>query len=263
MRRVSGFTIGVMIFALMQSVNATSLLSKAKPVLTVWTAGAMLPALQALAPGFEKARGITLQLEVAPSTGQSATAVGQRLARHESTDVIVMTYFTMAKLQARGRIVTDSRMDLGKSFIAMAVRQGAIKPDIHSEEAFKQALLGADSVAYTGSASGLYLSRVLFVRMGLTAALQRKAHMLPAAALADSIGSGRTQVGFQELSELKSVPGIDIVGLIPDRLQQMTLYSAGVFKGSRQREAAKALIDYLASPEGRKAIADSGLQPVL
>lgn len=260
MRIVSGFTVWVMVFALMHSVNAAPVQSQAMPVLRILTAAPMLPALRALAPGFEQANGLKLQLDVAPVTGNGAASVGQHLADRASADVIVTTDFAMAKLQARGQIVAQSRVDVGRSFIAMAVGQGASKPDIHNVEAFKQALLASDSIGYTGSASGLYLSRVLFVRMGLTAAFQRKTHLLTAIALAEGITSGRVQLGFQELSELKAVPGIDIVGLIPDALQQMTLYSAAVSETGAHRDTAQAFVDYLASPQGREAIVASGLQ---
>jgi molybdate transport system substrate-binding protein len=256
-----GFTV-LMVFALMRSGDAAPLQSKALPILKVWTAGAMLPALRALAPGFEQASGLRLQLDVAPPTSNSAPSAGRRLAGQASADVMVMSDFTMAKLNARGQIVADSRVGVGKSFIAMAIGQGASRPDIHSEEAFKQAVLAADSIGYTASASGMYLSRVLFVRMGLTSAFQRKAHLMTTTALAEGLASGRVQVGFQELSELQAVPGIDIVGLIPDSLQQMTLYCAAVSEAGAQRAAAQAFVDYLASPRGREAVAASGLQPL-
>lgn len=242
--------------------EALPVATRALPTLTVWSAGGMLPALQALAPGFEQANGVKVVVEAAPSTGKSAEAVGNRLARQEPADIVLMIDYALAQLQAKGQIEPDSRVDLGKSFIAMAVRQGATQPAIDSVEAFKAALLAADSIAYTDSASGLYLSRVLFPRLGLAAALQRKTRMLPAPALPEAVANGTVQVGFAQLSELKGLPGIDIIGLIPDPLQQMTLYSTAVLKGSAHREAALAFVDYLASPEGRRAILASGLQPV-
>jgi molybdate transport system substrate-binding protein len=246
----------------MAPVEALPVATRALPTLTVWSAGGMLPALQVLAPGFEQASGMKVVVEAAPSTGKSAEAVGNRLARREPADIVLMIDYALAQLQAKGQIEPSSRVDLGKSFIAMAVRQGAAKPPIDSVEAFKAALLAADSIAYTDSASGLYLSRVLFPRLGLAAALQRKAQMLPGPALAEALANGTVQVGFAQLSELKAVPGIDVVGLIPDPLQQMTLYATAVLKDCAHRDAALAFVDYLASPEGRKAIVASGLQPV-
>ena len=242
--------------------EALPVATRALPTLTVWSAGGMLPALQALAPGFEQASGVKVVVEAAPSTGKSAGAVGNRLARQEPADIVLMIDYALAQLQAKGQIEPDSRVDLGKSFIAMAVRQGVAKPAIDSVEAFKAALLAAESIAYTDSASGLYLSRVLFPRLGLGEALQRKTRMLPAPELPEAIARGAVQIGFAQLSELKALPGIDIVGLIPDPLQQMTLYSTAVLKGSAHREAALAFVEYLASPEGRRAILASGLQPL-
>jgi molybdate transport system substrate-binding protein len=261
MRIVVKILLSVVMFMLIESVSAAPAPSKAVPVLIAWTSGALLPALQALAPEFERDHGLKLQFEVAPSTGKSADSVGRRLARKQPADIVVMNDFAMAKLQARGQIFTGSRVGLGKSFIAMAVRQGASPPDIRTEAAFRRALLAADSIGYTDSPSGLYLSRVLFVRMGLPDGFQRKTRMLAAGGMADAIASGRVQVGFAQFSELKPVPGIDIVGLIPDQMQQMTLYSAAVLKGSKQHDAAQGFLDYLASPQGREAIVASGLQP--
>jgi len=261
MRIVVRILISVAMLMLIESVSAAPAQGKTVPVLIVWTSGAMLPALQALAPNFEQDHGLKLQLEVAPSTGKRADSVGRRLARKQPADIVVMNDFAMAKLQARGQIVMGSRVGLAKSFIAMAVRQGASKPDIRTAAAFREALLAADSIGYTNSPSGLYLSRVLFVRMGLPEAFQRKTLMLAAGEMADAIASGRVQLGFAQFSELKPVPGIDIVGLIPDQMQQMTLYSAAVLKGSGQHDLAQGFLDYLASPQGREAIVASGLQP--
>lgn len=245
----------------MEGAQALPATSKVLPTLTVWSAGGMLPALQALAPGFEQANGVKVVVEAAPSTGKSAETVANRLARQEPADIVLMIDYALAQLQAKGQIEPSTRVDLGKSFIAMAVRQGAEKPDIHDVAAFKAALQAAGTIAYTDSASGLYLSRVLFPRMGLAEPFQRKTRMLPASALGEAIANGSVQMGFAQASELKALPGIAIVGLIPDALQQMTLYSTAVLKGSAHREAALAFVDYLASPEGRKAILDSGLQP--
>ena len=144
----------------------------------------------------------------------------------------------------------------------MAVRKGEPKPDISTLQALRTVLQNSSSVAYSDSASGVYLSKTLFPRMQLGEQFEAKAHMIPAEPVGAVIARGQAQIGFQQLSELKPVKGIDIVGLIPAQAQKMTLYSGAVVSKSQHQAAAKALLDYLASPQADAAIKDSGLTPL-
>lgn len=230
--------------------------------LTVLSSGGIMGAIQAVAPTYEKQFGVKLEVLAAPSMGDTPQAVPNRLARGEHADVVLMVGSALDNLVKAGQVDKTSRVDLGESFIAMAVRKGAPKPQIGTMEQFRTVLLNSSSVAYSDSASGVYLSKTLFPRMQLGEQFLAKAHMIPAEPVGSVVARGQAEIGFQQLSELKPVQGIDIVGLIPDQAQKMTLYSGAVVSKSEHHAAAQALLDYLASTKADKAIQDSGLKPV-
>jgi molybdate transport system substrate-binding protein len=163
-------------------------------------------------------------------------------------------------LVQRGKAV--SRVDIARSSIAMAVKKGDPKPDIGTLDAFKRALLDAKSIAYSDSASGVYIENDLIPRLGLREQLKGKARMIPAEPVGQVVARGDAQLGFQQLSELKPIAGIDIVGLLPEGAQKVTIFSAGVATGSKEPAAAKALLDYLMTPKAREVIARTGLEPI-
>jgi molybdate transport system substrate-binding protein len=156
----------------------------------------------------------------------------------------------------------SDRVDLVNSKIGVAVKAGSPKPDISSVDAVKRALLAAKTVAYSDSASGVYISTEMFDKLGIAAEMKDKARKIPATPVAEIVARGEAELGFQQISELKPVPGIDIVGPLPDALQKVTVFSAGVASVSKEREAAKALIKFLASPAARETIVNSGLEPI-
>jgi molybdate transport system substrate-binding protein len=167
----------------------------------------------------------------------------------------------MDRLVAQRRVDPASRVDLGQSLIAMAVRDGARKPRIDTVDALREALMNAESVAYANSPTGMYLSHWLFPRMALDQNFVLKSRAISAEPVGNAVARGDAQLGFQQLSELKAAPGIDIVGLIPDNVQQMVLYSGSVMKSSPHPMEAKMLLHYMTSSQGRAAIQESGLKP--
>jgi molybdate transport system substrate-binding protein len=245
----------------------TALAAHAAPVstpttLTVLSSGGIMGAVQGIAPDYEKATGVKLNIEAAPSMGKTPQAIPNRLDRKEPADVVLMVGSALDKLVAQDQVDKASRVDLGKSYIAMAVGKGETKPDISTMEAFRKALLDSKSIAYSDSASGVYLSRILFPKMTLGADFTAKARMIPAEPVGAVVARKEAQLGFQQLSELKPVDGIDIVGLIPDQAQQMTLYSGAVTRSSTHAKEAAALLKFMASKDAAKAIETSGLKPV-
>jgi molybdate transport system substrate-binding protein len=160
-------------------------------------------------------------------------------------------------------VVPESRVDLARSSIAMAVKAGAPKPDISTMDAFKKTLTDAKSIAYSDSASGVYIQTVLYPKLGLADALKGKSRMIPAEPVGKVVARGEAEIGFQQLSELKHVgAGIDIVGLIPPEAQKITLFSAGIATASTEPAAAKQLIDFLSSRKVHSTIAHTGLEPI-
>lgn len=228
----------------------------------VMNSGGFAAAYQSLAPAFERATGNKLETAWGPSMGTAPDAIPVRLQRGEPADVLIMVGSALDDLIKQGKAVAGSRVDLARSRIGMAVRAGASKPDIGSVEGFKRALLAAKSIAYSDSASGVYVSKELYKRLGLVAELAPKSKMIVSERVGNVVARGEAEIGFQQISELLPVPGIEFVGPIPAELQKVTVFSAGVAAGARDPAAARALIRFLSSPDALAAVEKSGLDPV-
>jgi molybdate transport system substrate-binding protein len=161
-----------------------------------------------------------------------------------------------------GKVIPESKIALARSAIGMAVRAGSPRPDISSVDALKQTLLQAKSIAYSASVSGDYLSTELFPRLGIADQLKAKSRRVERERVGAVVARGEAEIGFQQISELLPVPGIDYVGPLPSDVQRVTVISAGVVVYSPNRDAATALIRYLASPEAAPVINKSGLDPI-
>jgi molybdate transport system substrate-binding protein len=229
----------------------------------VVSSGGFAAAYKALAPRFERESGNTIVSQWGPSMGDTPNAVPARLRRGEPIDVVIMVGYALGKLIEEGKVLPESRVDLARSAIGVAVRAGAPKPDISSVEALKRTLLAAKSIAYSDSASGVYISTEMFKRLGIADAVAGKSRMIPAEPVGEVVARGEAEIGFQQISELKPVRGIDIVGPLPPELQKYTVFSAGIVAGAREPDAAKALIGFLASPAAAPAIAESGMEPLV
>ena len=168
----------------------------------------------------------------------------------------------MKKLIAEGKVIASSRIDLASSRIGMAVRSGESKPDISSIESFKSVLLNASTIAYSASASGTYLSTELFRRLEIEDKLTDKCIRVSGERVGAVVARGEAEIGFQQVSELLTIEGITYVGTIPEEVQKVTMFSAGIISNSKNIEAAKSLITYLSSPEASSVISASGMEPV-
>ena len=143
------------------------------------------------------------------------------------------------------------------------MKSGAPKPDISTPDALKRALQAAKTVAYSDSASGVYVSTEMFPKLGIAEEMKDKARKIPATPVGEIVAHGTAEIGFQQISELKPVAGIDLVGPLPDELQKITVFSAGIATVSKEPEAGKALIKFLASPAARGEIVKSGMDPIV
>jgi molybdate transport system substrate-binding protein len=227
----------------------------------VMISGGLAAAVKQLVPQYEKASGNTVVIAYGPSMGTTPQAIPMRLSRGEPADVLIMVGDALGDLIGKGTAVADSRVDIADSPIGAAVKAGAAKPDISTPESLKAALLAAQSVAYSDSASGVYVGKALFDKLGLADAMKDKARMIPATPVGEIVAKGEAELGFQQISELKPIHGIDIVGPLPPALQKMTVFSAGLASNARQPEAGKALIAFLASKEAAAVIVATGLLP--
>ena len=230
--------------------------------LTLMTSGGFTAAYKKLAPAADKATGNHTTLVMGPSMGATPQAIPARLKRGEPDDVVIMVGYALDDLIKQGRVAPSSKVDVGRGKIAMAVKAGAPKPDISTVEGLRKTLIGARSIAYSDSASGKYLATVGFKKLGVADQIKAKSRMIPATPVGEEVAAGRSEIGFQQLSEMKPVKGITIVGLIPDEVQQVTTFSAGVSTNSKHPEEARKLIAYLTSPAARGEIVASGMEPV-
>lgn len=227
----------------------------------VMISGGFSAAYKELVPIFEKNTGNTVSTAYGPSMGETPQAIPMRLSRGEPADVLIMVGSALGDLVTKGKVVAGSRVDLADSPIGIAVKAGAPKPDISTPESLKAVLLAAKTIAYSDSASGVYVEKQLFAKMGIADQMQGKARKIPATPVGEIIAKGEAEIGFQQISELKPVAGIDIIGPLPDSLQQITAFSAGVASVSEQQMLAKQLIAFLSSPQAAPLIIKSGLVP--
>ncbi|MDB5855445.1 MAG: extracellular solute-binding protein family 1 [Herminiimonas sp.] len=228
----------------------------------VMISGGLSEAFKELVPQFEQATRNKVTTIRGPSMGETPQAIPNRLKRGEDADVLIMAGEALDKLAADGAVVSASRTPLANSLIGMAVIAGAAKPDISSVAALKQTLLNAKSVAYSDSASGVYIKNELFPRLGIVEQMNDKARGIPAEPVGAVVARGEAELGFQQLSELLPVPGITLVGKIPSEVQKMTVFSAGVASKSKNSAGAAELIKFLSSAQSAATIEKSGLEPV-
>jgi molybdate transport system substrate-binding protein len=213
-------------------------------------------------PQFERSSGNKVVTAFGPSMGTTENAIPVRLARGEPADVLIMVGYALDDLAKQGKVVAGSQVELVRSPIGIAVRAGAPKPDISSVDALRRTLLAAKSVAYSDSASGVYVQNELFKRLGIADEMKGKSRMIPAEPVGEVVARGDAEIGFQQISELKPVSGIDIVGPLPSEVQKITVFSAGIATNAKEPAAGKALIDFLASPAAAPVLINSGLTPV-
>jgi molybdate transport system substrate-binding protein len=229
----------------------------------VMISGGLTAAYKALVPEFERATGHKVLTAYGPSMGTTTNAIPVRLERGEPADVLIMVGYALDDLARQGKVMTDSRVDLVKSPIGIAVKSGAPKPDISNAGAVRQTLLAAKTIAYSDSASGVYVSTEMFDKLGIQDAMKGKARQIPATPVGEIVAHGEAEIGFQQISELRPVEGIDIVGPLPDELQKITVFSAGVATVSKEPDAGRALIKFLASPAARPELVKSGMDPIV
>jgi molybdate transport system substrate-binding protein len=230
--------------------------------LHVMTSGGFTAAYKLLGPKFAASTGNTLDTALGPSMGKSPEAIPNRLQRGEPADVVIMVGYALDDLIKQGKVMPDSRVELADSRIGMVVRDGAPKPDIASEAALKETLLHARSIAYSDSASGVYVERELFRRLGIEEQVKTRARMIPKIPVASVVATGDYEVGLQQVSELLPVKGAAYVGKIPESMQSVTRFAAGIPVGAQHPKEAKALLDYLASPAVQPEVTSTGLDSV-
>ena len=186
----------------------------------------------------------------------------RRVQSGEAFDVVFLASDAIDKLIAAGRVVAGSKVDLVRSGVAVAVRAGAPRPDIASEDALRRAVLSAATIGYSTGPSGVALTK-LFERWGIAGDIQsRIVQAPPGVPVGALVARGDVALGFQQLSELIHLEGIAIVGPLPEAVQIITIFSAGLVAGSPQGEAVRGLLDFMASSEAAEAKRHQGMEPI-
>jgi molybdate transport system substrate-binding protein len=219
-----------------------------------------------LGPAFERASGHHLVTTRGPSMGDSPEAIPARLARGEAADVVILDGGAADELGKRDLVRADSKIELARSLIGMAVRAGTEKPDIGSVDSLRRTLLAAKSIAYSDSGSGTYLSTTLFPKLGIAEQIAGKSRKVrgppsgePVAAV---VARGEAEIGFQQVSELIHVTGVSFVGALPAEVQPGFSFAGALTRNVEQPEAAAALIRFLSSAEAAPVISKAGLMPL-
>lgn len=206
-----------------------------------------------LLPQFERASGHMVTSLWVPSVQMMS-----RLKGGEIVDLVILSAAALEDLRQAG-IVTE-RSDVAKSGIGAAVRAGASRPDISSGEAVKRAVLAAKSVVYSTGPSGIYLIG-LFQRMGIAEKIQGKIRQVQGEPAGGVVARGEAELGFQQMSELLPVPGIDVIGPLPPDIQQITVFSAGLHASAQAPDAARALVKFLKASAAAPVIRKKGMEP--
>jgi molybdate transport system substrate-binding protein len=230
--------------------------------LKVLSTTAMKMVFEELAPAFECGSGCRLAVNLGPSL-----QLEKRLREGEMADVAIVTRAGAEDLVARGKFAAGTLVDVARSLIGVCVAKGAARPNLSSAESFKQAMLGAKSIALSkpvgGGASGAHMAQV-FDRLGITAQIEARAKYGVGGAkglAALAVLRGEAEIGIQQMAELLAVPEIDVVGPLPAALQAVTQFTAAVPSGAPHGDAARALIGYLGSPAAKSVIKAKGLEP--
>jgi molybdate transport system substrate-binding protein len=228
----------------------------------IMTSGAFTAAYLALIPRLEQLTGKKL-VTAATSIGTGENSIPNRLRRRESVDVVIVADSVLRGFIQEGLIVADSYTRLARSGIGMAVRKGAPKPDIGTVDALTSTLLQAQSIAYSASVSGEYLTHELLQRLGIADRVLPKCRRIEGGERVGAvIARGEAEIGFQQISELLPVPGIDHITPLPPAVQKLSIFSAGVAATSSDSDAARAVISFLSSLAASESIKNSGLEPI-
>jgi molybdate transport system substrate-binding protein len=224
----------------------------------VLTAGAFKQVLLALLPEFEKQSGHHVTLE-----NDTAGALAKRIEAGENFDLAVLTPAAIDGLAGKGKFAAGSRKDLARVGIGVVVKEGAPKPDISSDEAFKKALIAAHSIAYidpaAGGSSGIYVAGML-EKLGIAAEVKGKSKLIKGGAVAEHIANGEAELGIHQISEILPVKGVTLVGPLPADLQNYTIYAAALSANAKEPDGAKALLARLTGPAAVGVLKSKGME---
>jgi molybdate transport system substrate-binding protein len=217
--------------------------------------GALREALEELLPEFERAGAHKVALTIAGTAG-----IVNRMQKGEVTDVVILADYALAGLTREGKVVDGSRADFARAGVGVAVAKGAPRPDIGSAEALRRTLLAARSIAHSRGPSGIYLAG-LFRKLGIADELKAKVKEVEGEPVARLVARGEIQIGFQQISEIIHVAGVDYIGPLPPDVQHITVFASGLASTAKETDAAKALVRFLTGPAAGSVLKKHGLEP--
>jgi molybdate transport system substrate-binding protein len=220
---------------------------------------ALTSALNELTPAFERATGNKLAIDYG-----LAANVRKSILDGEAADVVILTRSMMEDLQKQDKIKLGSLVNVGGTAVAVVARAGAPRPDINSVDALKQTLQSAKSIVYAdpakGGLSGVYFARVLD-RLGLAEQLKTRTILVPGAQSAEVVAKGEAELGVAQASEIVDVKGAQLVGPLPGELGTVTVFTAGMGAATKSPDAAKALLQFFATPAAAALLKAKGFEP--
>ena len=226
-----------------------------KPI-TMISSMATRQVLAELADAYERASGQAVAIE---SVGGVDAA--RRVREGEAFDLVTLASNVIDELAAEGHLLAGSRVDIARSGVAVAIRAGAARPDIAGEDALRQAVVAARTIGYSTGPSGTHLQK-LFERWGIAQAIAaRTVQARPGVPVGTLVASGEVELGFQQLSELIDLPGVEILGPLPPGTQVLTVFCGGVTRVSARADAARAVLAFMASAAGDAVKRRRGMEP--
>lgn len=228
--------------------------SPARAEIRVWTARAIATVLAEIGPEFERTSGFRLRL-----VSDLPPAFARRAAAGEAFDLLISGSAAVDDWIRAGRVVAATRTELARSGIGVAVRSGAPKPDVGSLDAFRRALLNAESIAYLRVGSGFYVDSLLN-RLGIAAAIRTKARRPEGDSVAVMVARGEAQLGLVVLTQILTTPGVELAGPLPPEIQSYVTFAAAVSSRSDVPEVAQRLIEFLRRPAATRVILAQGME---
>ena len=230
-------------------------------MLKVLISGGFSGPYEKLLPKFEQTTGVKVTTGSGSSQGTGPQTIAAQLARGVPADVVILSREGLTELIAARAIAAGTDVDLARTPIGVAVRAGAPKPDVRSVETFKQVVLKAGTVAVPSSTSGIFLMEEIFPRLGIANRVNVKATPRGTGAAA-MLAAGEVDIALLPVSEIVHAPGVELAGVIAEEIQLNQIFAAAVVAGSKEVEAAKRLIAFLASERASATIKASGMEPL-
>jgi len=229
--------------------------------LKVLISGGFSRPYEQLLPEFERTTGIKVTTGSGSSQGTGPQTIGAQLARGVAADVVILSREGLTDLIAAHRIAAGTDVDLARTPLGVAVRAGAPKPDVSTVEAFKQVALKARVVAVGSSTSGIFLAKDVLPRLGIADRVNVKTTPRGAGATA-MVAAGEADIAVLPVSEIVHAPGVELAGVLAEEIQLNQIFAAAIVAGSKEGDAAKRLIAFLASERASGPIRSSGMEPL-